>query len=95
MSEWIPVADRLPETHTQYVENLWPQMDMFRDTYQLSDAVLGYGKRESACDDDSMMAVVWYEDDGDGRCGWQTVPDCENIEVLAWMPLPEPYTEVK
>ena len=93
-TEWIPVSERLPETHTEYVtENPWQQVSITKDTYQLSDPVLGYGKRKYHSDGDPMMAVVWYEDDGYDRTAWTTVPDCEDIDVLAWMPLPEPYRE--
>lgn len=91
---WIPVSERLPETHTEYVtENPWMQVTVGEDTYQLSDAVLGYGRRKHHSKDDPMMSVVWYEDDGEGRTAWQTAPDCEDIEVIAWMPLPKPYRE--
>lgn len=90
--EWIPVSERLPETHTEYVtENPWTQVSIVQDTYQLSDPVLGFGKRKRDHGEDPMMAVVWYEDDGYDRTAWITAPDCEDIDVLAWMPLPEPY----
>lgn len=93
-SKWIPVSERLPETHTEYVtENPWMQVTVGNDTYQLSDAVLGYGKRKNHSKGDPMVSVVWYEDDGDGRTGWQTAPDCEDIDIVAWMPLPKPYRE--
>lgn len=91
---WIPCSERLPETHTEYVtENPWMQVTVGEDTYQLSDAVLGYGRRKHHSKDDPMVSVVWYEDDGYDRTGWITVPDCEDIDVIAWMPLPEPYKE--
>lgn len=94
VQEWIPVSERLPETHTEYVtENPWTQVSMVQDTYQLSDPVLGFGKRKRDHGEDPMMAVVWYEDDGYDRTAWITAPDCEDIDVLAWMPLPEPYRE--
>lgn len=90
--QWIPVSERLPETHTEYViENPWMQVNIAKDTYQLSNPVLGYGKRKYHSDGDPMMAVVWYEDDGYGRTGWITAPDCEEIDVIVWMPLPEAY----
>lgn len=89
---WIPCSERLPETHTEYVtENPWMQVSITEDTYQLSEPVLGYGKRKHHSNGDPMMSVVWYEDDGYGRTGWTTAPDCEDIDVIAWMPLPEPY----
>lgn len=94
LGAWIPCSERLPETHTEYVtENPWTQVSIVQDTYQLSDPVLGYGKRKHHSDGDPMMAVVWYEDDGYDRTGWITAPDCEDIDVIAWMPLPEPYRE--
>lgn len=84
-NKWIPVSKRLPETHTEYAGE---------DAYQISDAVLGYGRLEHYNEGDPMMAVVWYEDDCDGRTGWYVAPDCFNeIEVLAWQPLPEPHKE--
>ena len=89
---WILCSERLPETHTEYVtENPWMQVSITEDTYQLSEPVLGYGKRKHHSNGDPMMSVVWYEDDGYGRTGWTTAPDCEDIDVIAWMPLPEPY----
>jgi hypothetical protein len=92
--EWIPVSERLPETHPEYVtENPWTQVSIVQDTYQLSDPVLGFGKRKRDHGEDPMMAVVWYEDDGYDRTAWITAPDCEDIDVLAWMPLPDPYRE--
>lgn len=89
---WIPCDEMLPDTHTEYVMgNPWMQVIVGNDTYQLSDAVLGYGKRKNHSEGDPMVSVVWYEDDGDGRTGWQTAPDCEDIDVVAWMPLPERF----
>ena len=96
VQRWIPCSERLPETHTEYViENPWMQVSITKDTYQLSNPVLGYGKRKYHSDGDPMMAVVRYEDDGYDRTGWITAPDCEDIDVIAWMPLPPPYRERK
>lgn len=83
--KWIPVSERLPETHTM-------QDRFYGAEYELSDPVLGCGKREYPDSEDPGVAVVWYEDDGDGKPAWITCPDCsQQVDVIAWMPLPEPY----
>ena len=86
---WIPVSERLPDTRPV------DEIGLFGEKcgeFMLSDPVLGY---VCGLDDDVSMAVVWYEDDMDGVTGWTTAPDCMNVNVIAWMPLPEPYREVK
>lgn len=87
--QWIPCSERLPDTRPV------DEIGLFGEKcgeFMLSDPVLGY---VCGLDDDVSMAVVWYEDDMDGVTGWTTAPDCMDVNVIAWMPLPEPYREVK
>ena len=56
--------------------------------FRLSKPVLGYAP---GMDDEVEIATVWCEEDLDGSTSWITAPDCERVNVIAWMPLPEPY----
>ena len=76
ISEWIPCSERLPEMHRE-------DMEAEGEYYVISDSVI--------ITDGERVSISEYEiDDGDRR-GW-LAHDFEEIEdVIAWMPLPEPY----
>lgn len=76
VSEWIPCSERLPELHRV-------DMESEGEYYMISDSVI--------ITDGEMVSISEYEiDDGDCR-GW-FAHDFEEIEdVIAWMPIPEPY----
>ena len=83
---WIPVTERLPEVHEAG--------DSFSGLYMQSNPVLVYGIDEYS--KDAQFHVVTYCDDLDGYTYWSTEPDALTVNgVMAWRPLPEPYTERK
>lgn len=85
--KWIPVSERLPEVHPFQIDEPDGQFNIAEDYCVTSDLVLVQTT-------DGRMAVALYEDDLDGRAYWET-DVCDRLEVVAWMPLPEPYTEDK
>lgn len=85
-SQWIPVSERLPEVHPFQIDEPDGQFNIAEDYCVTSDLVLVQTT-------DGRMAVALYEDDLDGRTYWEAEPyGC--LDVVAWMPLPEPYEEV-
>lgn len=76
--EWIPCSERLPELHRV-------DMESEGEYYMISDSVI--------ITDGERVSISEYEiDDGDCR-GW-LAHDFEEIEdVIAWMPIPEPYRQ--
>ena len=82
---WIPCSERLPETHAVDVIEVNGEKHV---GFRLSKPVLGYAP---GMDDEVEIATVWCEEDLDGSTSWITAPDCERVNVIAWMPLPEPY----
>lgn len=78
LGKWIPCSERLPELHRV-------DMESEGEYYMISDSVI--------ITDGESVSISEYEiDDGDRR-GW-LAHDFEEIEdVIAWMPLPEPYKQ--
>lgn len=78
VGEWIPCSERLPELHRV-------DMESEGEYYMISDSVI--------ITDGERVSISEYEiDDGDCR-GW-LAHDFEEIEdVIAWMPIPEPYRQ--
>lgn len=76
VGEWIPCSERLPELHRV-------DMQSSGEYYMISDSVI--------ITDGESIGLTKYEVDDDDRKGWL---ECEfegNEDVVAWMPLPEPY----
>ena len=74
--EWIPCSERLPELHRV-------DMQSSGEYYMISESVI--------ITDGESIGLTKYEVDDDDRKGWL---ECEfegNEDVVAWMPLPEPY----
>lgn len=83
MMEWIPVTERLPDEH--YISG---------DMVEFSDAVLATIVNHE--DNENRFIDIIYTQEGRWkRCNADTdrttIPDW--CEVVAWMPLPEPYKE--
>ena len=78
VGEWIPCSERVPELHRV-------DMESEGEYYMISDSVI--------ITDGERVSISEYEiDDGDCR-GW-LAHDFEEIEdVIAWMPIPEPYRQ--
>lgn len=76
--KWIPVEERLPETHAPYEDA----------AFELSDFMLVSGHMD-VCGEDLEMFVAQLEDDKPEKA-W-VLPDGEMVYVDAWQPLPEPY----
>lgn len=82
---WIPVSEGLPEVY---------KTESPVGIYMKSNPVLVFGTPEH--EEDAQFCIVTYCDDLDGNVYWSTELDAVNIEnVIAWMPLPEPYKEDK
>lgn len=75
--QWIPVGEKLPAVHEECV-----QLDEAEHTkYWVSDPVL-------ACVEFGTLAVLRYEDDGDGSTYWFSEDGAE-YTVTHWRPMPE------
>ena len=88
---WIPCSERLPELHQEtYIDSSGEE-----HRFRRSDDVLGCYRYEDDLEgDDYDMAVVDYSDFFNGTLKWESLsPSCcsESVDVVAWMPLPEPY----
>ena len=87
---WIPCSERLPEVkHFQYYipkTDLDPEMEYYVSDWVLATTADEY---EPIC-----IAQAWHETKAD-EYGWEDASDHVYTldEVLAWMPLPEPYKE--
>ena len=88
--QWIPVSERLPEDLSE-VNVTWvnhnpePYYEFTKDKPFTATAVYYKGKwywYSANCVDN----LAEY-----GRCDWDKVSDV--IEIIAWMPLPSPYTK--
>lgn len=75
--KWIPVSERLPETHEE-------------NGYAISGPVLVTGRTKEDYRDGARLHICQYEDDGDGRTFWIMLGHIY-VDAVAWMPLPEPY----
>ena len=75
--QWIPVGEKLPAVHEECV-----QLDETEHTkYWVSDPVL-------TCVEFGTLAVLRYEDDGDGSTYWFSEDGAE-YTVTHWRPMPE------
>ena len=87
---WIPVSERLPEDLSE-VNVTWvnhnPELyyESIKDKPFTATAVYYNGEWYWY----SATCVDYLEEYG--RCDWNKID--EAIEIIAWMPLPEPYTK--
>lgn len=87
MAKWIPVTERLPEIN---VIHGWAF-----GKWKSSEEVLAY------CDPpfydgykERRIILAYYDEDTgypDTRYGWSEAMTGEEANVIAWMPMPEPY----
>lgn len=76
VGEWIPCSEKLPELHRQ-------DLDSEGEYIMISNSVI--------VTDGEDISVSQYEiDDADDK-GWLNNGLLEDVDVIAWMPLPEPY----
>lgn len=77
---WIPCSERLPEEYGEY-----------RITWTTSAS-----KKRLVGDSEYEVTSEWDEEHCRFKGEW-LLPDyirnCPDVKVIAWMPLPEPYTE--
>lgn len=78
VSEWIPCSERLPEKDGRYLTT-YP---LIRDMKWVH--ILWYG--EPSMPSRNVQGKVWYVSD-------EEYGDVPYDDVIAWMPLPEPYRE--
>ena len=76
IGEWIPCSERLPEMHRE-------DMEAEGEYYMISNPVL--------VTDGNKMHVAEYEEDDGCRYGWHSFDGEDYDNIIAWMPLPEPY----
>lgn len=78
MDKWIPVSERLPEEYGEYLIT-WT-------TSQSKRPFIGISEGEETLEYDhehNRFKFKWLLDD--------YIKVYPNVEVIAWMPLPEPY----
>lgn len=86
MSKWIPVKDRLPEMHEETgILKKFVKMRSNEVLVTIKDKNNGSVVTHSGC---SLWDGKWHGDIFE----WLKATKC-NYEVIAWMPLPEPYRE--
>ena len=80
ISEWIPCSERLPEMHRE-------DMEAEGEYYMISNPVI--------VTDGQQIYIAEYEADMDYRYGWHSLDGEDYDNIIAWMPLPEPYRTEK
>lgn len=92
--EWIPCSERLPELHrSKYVPHSYlEQSSLFEEYYMISEPVL-VTRINPFIEPEERIIVAQYKDDFDGRVYWQTTDAEQLVDVVAWMPLPDPYNK--
>lgn len=78
---WIPVTERLPEEYGTY-------MVAWRPVWYSPEDV----KKRTKSNDTHFYEMLEYDPDEDD--GWiESIKQCNEYDILAWKPLPEPYKE--
>lgn len=87
MAKWIPVTERLPETN---VIHGWSFGE-----WESSEEVLAYCDPPFYDGHKERRIILAYYDKDMGepgiRYGWGEAMTDEEANVIAWMPMPEPY----
>ena len=78
--EWIPCSERLPEMHRE-------DMEAEGEYYMISNPVI--------VTDGQQVYIAEYEEDMDYRYGWHSFDGEDYDNIIAWMPLPNPYRPEK
>ena len=86
-NQWIPVTERLPEERNSIFAKFkgtadWWKPAMFEKTSPYVIATVRYK-------DGTVLTEQAHTEDGKWKVGTSVFPK----EVIAWMPLPEPYRE--
>lgn len=93
MSEWIPVTERLPETDNKNEINSFNVLLWVKNkTHPERKPQIYLGKLQDVKGDDGSGNFWGIETK---PCAWAIWGWCyfNEPEVIAWMPLPEPYRE--
>lgn len=80
IGEWIPCSERLPEMHRE-------DMEAEGEYYMISNPVI--------VTDGQQIYIAEYEEDIDYRYGWHSLDGKDYDNIIAWMPLPNPYRPEK
>ena len=80
IGEWIPCSERLPEMHRE-------DMEAEGEYYMISNPVI--------VTDGQQIYIAEYEEDIDYRYGWHSLDGEDYDNIIAWMPLPNPYRPEK
>ena len=84
MSEWIPVSEKLPENSGDYLVR--PSDGVLEDYSDFSEVmIIPY--------DADCEAFGWWNEKYDPVTLGYIDSDFDEFEVIAWMPLPEPYVK--
>ena len=78
--EWIPCSERLPNMHRE-------DMEAEGEYYMISNPVI--------VTDGQQIYIAEYEADMDYRYGWHSLDGEDYDNIIAWMPLPNPYRPEK
>ena len=87
-TRWIPCSERLPNTDlAHYAPNI--------GIWYSSDIVLVYCNEPDYISESKYMLAYYDRNEGVNgiRYGWSEATTGDEIEPIAWMPLPEPYRE--
>lgn len=74
---WILCSERMPDMHRE-------NMDA-GEYYMISDPVI--------VTDGQQIYIAEYEEDIDNMVGWHSLDGEDYENIIAWMPLPEPYNQ--
>ena len=77
---WIPCSERLPEMRRE-------DMEAEGEYYMISNPVI--------VTDGQQVYIAEYEEDMDYRYGWHSFDGEDYDNIIAWMPLPNPYRPEK
>lgn len=80
MDKWIPVSERLPEEDGRYLTYIVNENDNDYQYIMVCEFLIRRDRFYEYHFGKERITYDWFPDD-----------DCASSNVVAWMPLPEPY----